>query len=130
MLTKYEFRYEDSQQIEAWFKQHGQAVEDITNDYLDQKGSKEIIDSIIEFMPVSKRNKKHAKHSNPLKKQMINLGVIILSKPKYGYLVFPNEGRGFRNPIAQHFAEKGLEKASGPIIAGLAKEIEINFEGA
>ena len=71
--------------------------------------------AIIGFMPVSKREKRHAKHSNPLKERMFNLGFDIVAKGgaaknkgSFGYLVFPNEGRGPHNPVAQEFFERGL----------------------
>lgn len=72
--------------------------------------------AIIGFMPRSDRTKKHAKDSKPLDQEDINLGFRIFAKGgaaknkgSFGYLVFPNEGRGPSNPIAQEFFEQGLE---------------------
>ncbi|QPO27014.1 hypothetical protein [Streptococcus suis] len=89
--------------------------EEVVNRVLLVRGTKEVMQAIIGFMPVSKREKKHAKYSNPLKERMFNLGFDIvakggaaMNKGSFGYLVFPNEGRGTHNPIAQAFFERGL----------------------
>ncbi|HEM3508247.1 TPA: hypothetical protein U1B31_002142, partial [Streptococcus suis] len=89
--------------------------EEVVNRVLLVRGTKEVMQSIIGFMPISKREKRHAKYSNPLKERMFNLGFDIVAKGgaaknkgSFGYLVFPNEGRGTHNPIAQAFFERGL----------------------
>ena len=89
--------------------------EEVVNRVLLVRGTKEVMQAIIGFMPVSKREKRHAKHSNPLKERMFNLGFDIVAKGgaaknkgSFGYLVFPNEGRGPHNPVAQEFFERGL----------------------
>ncbi|HEM5158038.1 TPA: hypothetical protein U1277_000590 [Streptococcus suis] len=89
--------------------------EEVVNRVLLVRGTKEVMQAIIGFMPVSKREKRHAKYSNPLKERMFNLGFDIVAKGGaaknkglFGYLVFSNEGRGTHNPIAQAFFERGL----------------------
>ncbi|HFU4089536.1 TPA: hypothetical protein ACGO77_000133 [Streptococcus suis] len=89
--------------------------EKVVNRVLLVSGTKEVMQAIIGFMPISKREKKHAKYSNPLKERMFNLGFDIVAKGgaannkgSFGYLVFPNEGRGPHNPVAQEFFERGL----------------------
>lgn len=90
--------------------------EEVINKVLKSKGTKEVMTAIIHFMPVSKRDKQHAKFSDPLKDRMQHLGFEIVAKGgaankrgSFGYLVFPNDGRGSHNPIAQEFFERGLE---------------------
>lgn len=90
--------------------------EELINKALHSSGGKEVSMAIVGFMPRSDRNKKHAKDSNPLKQEDINLGFRIFAKGgaaknkgSFGYLVFPNEGRGRKNPIAQEFFQEGLE---------------------
>lgn len=104
--------------------------EEVINRVLLAKGTKEIIQGIIGFMPVSKRNKKHAKFSNPLKERMFNLGFDIVAKGgaankkgSYGYLVFPNEGRGKHNPVAQQFFEKGLSEREDIVLDYVLDEL-------
>jgi len=91
-------------------------TEELINKALHSSGGKEVSMAIIGFMPKSSRNKKHAKESNSLKQDDLNLGFRIYprggaarNKGSFGYLVFPNDGRGVKNPIAQGFFEKGLE---------------------
>lgn len=90
--------------------------EEIINKVLHSSGGKEVSMAIIGFMPRSDRTKKHAKDSKPLEQEDINLGFRIFAKGgaaknkgSFGYLVFPNEGRGPSNPVAQEFFEQGLE---------------------
>lgn len=104
--------------------------ERLINEVLKSKGSKEVIESIIGFMPVSNRNKPHAKESNPLKAKMFNLGFDIVArggaaknKGSFGYLVFPNEGRGKHNPHAQEFFERGLNDRRDAIMDAMIEAL-------
>lgn len=103
----------------------------LVNKVLKLKGTKEMIQSIIGFMPVSNKKGSHAKFSNPLTFRMLNLGFIITTKGgaanrpgSFGYLVFPNEGRGPHNLIAQEFFEKGAESASDQILDDVILALE------
>lgn len=104
--------------------------EKAVNRVLKSHGTKEVIQGIIGFMPVSKRDKKHAKYSNPLKEKMFNLGFDIVAKGgaaknknSFGYLVFPNEGRGPHNIVAQEFFERGLESREDIILDYVIDEL-------
>lgn len=117
---------EKSEKLQELLKKLPNQAEDLINDYLESKGSKNMMESIIGFIPVSRRNKKHAKSSKPFKATMHNLGFNIetkggaaKNKGSFGYLVYPNEGRGPKNPIAQEFVERGMEKENDRIIQDL-----------
>ncbi|HDR4840249.1 TPA: hypothetical protein QCR21_006057, partial [Bacillus cereus] len=45
-------------------------------------------------------------------------------KGSFGYLVFPNEGRGSHNPLEQRFAERGIVNARPRILAELHKGVD------
>lgn len=98
-------------------------VEVAANKALHTTGGKEVSMAIIGFMPKSDRNKKHAKDGNALNQEDLNLGFRIYArggaarnKGSYGYLVFPNEGRGRSNPVARKFFEEGLESREDKLI--------------
>lgn len=104
--------------------------EEVVNRVLFTKGTKEVMQGIIGFMPVSNRQKKHAKFSNPLKERLFNLGFDIVAKGgaankkgSFGYLVFPNEGRGSHNLVAQQFFEKGLHAKEAIILDYVIDEL-------
>lgn len=93
--------------------------EKVINEVLHSKGVNFVKEEITNLLPVSKKSKKHAKSSNPFTKNKFNLGFLVKAKGgaaknkgSFGYLVFPNEGRGPHNPREQRFMEKGLEKAT------------------
>lgn len=111
-------------------------TEGLINKTLHTSGGKEVSMAIIGFMPRSDKNKKHAKDSNSLKQDDINLGFRIYArggaasnKGSYGYLVFPNDGRGYKNPVAQGFFEKGLdskmEKLTQIVLEALEEGIKL-----
>ena len=108
-MAKFTVDIESSQRLADSMAKIPDKSERLINEVLKSKGSKEVMESIIGFMPESERKKTHAKDSSPLKAKLFNLGFDIQSKTPFGYLVFPNDGRGKHNPHAREFFEKGLE---------------------
>lgn len=108
----YEVNKEQLDEITKAMELIPERAEQAVNHVLQAKGGKEIMQSILHFMPESKLNKKHAKQSEPLKMVFPNLAVKIFEKPKFGYLVFPNLGIGKRNKTPQRFMEEGLKAKS------------------
>lgn len=128
-----EFQLDDDQtkRLEEAMAKIGSESEDLVNKVLKTKGTKLMMQKIIEFMPQSSLNTRHAKQSNPLRNKMMNLGFETKSKGgaankagSFGYLVFPNEGRGPRNHVAQRFVERGAETANELILQELIDAIE------
>lgn len=120
-MVKFSIEFEDNQELVEAFKRVPEKAEQLTNDYLKGSASQQTLMSIVGIMPVSNRNKKHAKNSSPLTKRMMNLGFEIKPKGPYRYLVFPNDGIGNKNLVAQTFFEKGLEKVEPIIIRELTE---------
>lgn len=92
-------------------------------------------DNLIEVTPRSNENKRHARDSQPYKMIAENLGFSIVTKGgasknknSFGYLVFPDEGRGPSNPVAQKFTERSREKTLEEVIP-MMKEHLINYLG-
>ena len=129
MGTRYDLNFDTSKKLEEALKKSVVNLEPKINEYLHVKGSKQVMQAIIGFMPVSNRNKKHAKTSNPLKIQALNLGFEVYAKGanksgSFGYLVFPDEGRGTSNLIAQRFFEEGLKSKEDLLFKDIMKIIE------
>ena len=94
-------------------------------------------------MPRSNKNKSkvkdapkvHAKDSDSLDKVTYNLGIKVQThlKPKskdFGYLIFPDEGRGIyqKKKGAQEFFGKALESKTNEVADGLLNHLNKKIE--
>lgn len=117
-----------NEKLEKHLKNVSSDIEKDLNDFLHTTSAKRVMQQIINFMPVSDRRKKHARDSSPLKIEEKNLGFSVYAKGgaankpgSYGYLVFPNEGRGVHNRKAQEFFERGMNKEKDRIFEDVEK---------
>ncbi|WP_078430482.1 hypothetical protein [Alkalihalobacterium alkalinitrilicum] len=131
MSARYEFDFSELEKLEEKILRVPGNTEQIINGVLHKAGIKIAVDEITKRMPVSRRNKKHAKTSNWSKGDKDNLGFTVKAKGgaakrpgSFGYLVFPNDGRGPYNHVAQNFFEDGLDDGSPKILDDLNIEIE------
>ena len=131
MGGQYQLDFKESSMLQEKMKLIPDEAEKLVNDVLHTKGSKQMMMAIISFMPMSSRNKRHAKNSNPLKIDKLSLGFIIYpkggaakNKNSFGYLVFPDEGRGSSNPFAHRFFEKGVTKEKDRVLEGIILALE------
>ncbi|MFD2638393.1 hypothetical protein [Piscibacillus salipiscarius] len=131
MSTSYNLDYSDIQALEEKLARLPGQMEQVMNDVLHRQGIEITARHITERMPVSDRNKRHAKYSKWWKSERHNLGFTIkakggaANKPRsFGYLVFPNEGRGPHNPMEQRFMEEGLAESVNPILNELNEAID------
>lgn len=136
MSVKFELDYKAIERLEKKMMQLPGKMEGAANDVLHVDGVRIATEEITRLLPVSKqngkiRNKRHAKYSNWSRSEKINLGFVIKSrggaankKGSFGYLVFPNEGRGAHNPVEQRFMERGLEAATSKILSKLHERID------
>ncbi|MGM7637575.1 hypothetical protein [Bacillus sp. Hm123] len=105
---------------------------------LKKQGSKQIAEHITSLMHVSRerngsgtRNKVHAKHvqwhgieqKEHLSVTVKTKGGAANKKGSFGYLVFPNEGRGKFNNRALEFMEIGRDKAIPGVIEIVETEL-------
>lgn len=121
-MTRMEIDYSKSAEFLEALKKAPNVTEASLNDFLRKKGTKTVKSSIYDRMPVSDRKKVHAKDATSLTHRMGNLSFVVRAKGgaankknSFGYLVFPNEGIGRNNRIAQRFFETGLENADEPL---------------
>lgn len=104
--------------------------EEIINKVLFLDGVSILTEDVTRFIPTSKRKKRHAADSNWSKAETFNLGFKVISrggaasnKNSFGYLIFPDEGRGVRNAKAQDFTGAGQKEATPKIMEILNTEI-------
>lgn len=137
MTVEYNIDYSAIEELEKKFEQIPGKVESMINSYLHKDGAKVTIRDITGLIRLSKpskgaeENRPHAKHSKWSKVEKINLGFVVkarggaANKPgSFGYLVFPNEGRGPRNPLEQRFMERGLHQSVDELISNLSNLAE------
>jgi hypothetical protein len=142
LSVRFELDYEEIARLEKKMAQLPGKMEGAVNEVLHTDGIRIATEEITKLIPVSRRNNRtrnkiHAKTSKWSTSERHNLGFTIKSKGgaankkgSFGYLVFPNEGRGAHNPIAHHFMEKGLEAATPKILAKLHEKIDKTLEEA
>lgn len=123
--VKYEVDYKAVERLEEKFKKVPRNIEGIINSYLHTDGAAKTIKHITHLMPISSRDTRHAKNSKWWKIEKLNLGFAVKAKGgaakkpgSFGYLVFPNEGRGPHNPLEQRFMERGMGSSVNDIING------------
>lgn len=96
------------------------------NKILHTEGLEIATKEMTSLLPVSRVNKKHAKNSKWYAYETGNLQFVLKSrggaankKGSFGYLVFPDEGRGPNNPWAQHFSDRSLQRTTPKILEAL-----------
>jgi hypothetical protein len=131
MSVRYELDHSELKKLEDKFKRIPNNVENIINSYLHKDGAEHTAEAITKFIRVSDPWIPKARHAKTTKWWTIdkeNLGFTIKPKESFGYLVFPNEGRGPRNPLEQRFMERGLSKSINDIMDGLNERIDQYLE--
>lgn len=103
----------------------GKEVEQSINDYLHNEAAAKINPAVTGFVPISDRNKTHAKHSNPFTRQEnYNLAVKVITDKKFNYLVFPDEGLGTsKGNTPQDFTGRGLEAVTPELLDDMITRI-------
>ena len=124
MGIRYDLGYDNSKKLEDALKKSATNLEPKLNEYLHIKGSKEVMKSVIDFTPISNRNKAHAKESGSLKTSTSNLSFEVTTKGKFRYLFFPDQGIGKHNLVAQQFFERGLKSKEDKMFNDIMKVIE------
>ena len=96
---------------------------------------------VMQNMPRSNRDKSnykngpktHAKDDESLEKITYNLGIKVQTKLKprlkdFGYLIFPDEGRGKHQSRSQEFFHKSLESETDKLEKGLVEHLNKKIE--
>lgn len=139
--------FKNIETLEKKFKALPLTAEFEVNNYMWNQAGDILKKEVYRNMPQSRRNKSniqnapkiHAKSTESLDKVTYNLGIKIQThlNPKskdFGYLIFPDEGRGKHQSRAQEFFGKALNNKSDEVSDGLAdylnKKIEEDLRNA
>ncbi len=135
-MSAFEINYEDFKKLEEKMSRLPDKMERTVNKVLHTDGIQIATDEITKLIHVSRskwgiRNKTHARNSKWSKGEELNLGFKIKARGgaankrgSFGYLVFPNEGRGSHNPMDQRFMETGIERATPKILDKLHRGVD------
>lgn len=135
-MDAFNLDYTAIEKLEEKMRQLPNKMEPVINKILHTDGVRIATEEITKLIRVSRskwsvQNEVHAKHSNWSKSEEMNLGFKIKArggaankKGSFGYLVFPNEGRGPHNPLEQRFAERGIMNAKPKILEKLHKGVD------
>ena len=126
----FSLKEEDLGRIQEAIMDFGDDAERVVNDCLANDVKDKFITSITNLMPVSNKNKRHAKSSNPLDgKVRNNLTLWIHTKTKYNYLYFPQnaEGTSKRNS-PNDFMEKGIEVEYDNVVNEMLEKLQRRME--
>ncbi|GGD05412.1 hypothetical protein [Pontibacillus salipaludis] len=125
MSARFEVDYSEVERLQRKFSQLPGDVERVLNDVLHSYGVENVKDNIKIIMPVSKKEKKHAKNYKSLRHEEFNLGFIIHPKPKYNYLVFPDKALGTSvDKDPDEFMQTGLDASIEHIFEQINEEVE------
>ena len=130
--------YSELIKFEERFRLLPQTAEYEINNYLWSNAGDILEKEVYRRMPLSEykhyskaKPKSHAKQSESLDIIRYNLGVKVQTKIKprskdFGYLIFPDEGRGIRQKKkgAQEFFGKSLESKEDKIADGLINQLD------
>ncbi|WP_338016186.1 hypothetical protein [Metasolibacillus meyeri] len=123
--------YGDITGLEEKIKSLPNDAESVINRILHTKGLEIATHEMTNLIPVSKRNSKHAKHSKWYAFETPHLQFVLKSKGgaankkgSFGYLVFPDEGRGPSNLIEQNFSGRAMQRATPKILQELSEGLD------
>jgi hypothetical protein len=136
LTVKFEIYYDTFTKLEQNLGRLPNKLEKIVNEFLHTEGVEIATEEITILIPNSswkdhRLNKRHARDVKWSRSENHYLGFTIKSRggaanrPRsFGYLVFPNEGRGPSNPLEQRFMERGIKNATPKILHRLSNKIE------
>ncbi|MFR4670875.1 MAG: hypothetical protein ACLT69_13670 [Intestinibacter bartlettii] len=124
----FSLEYEDVQKIQQAIGNYEDKAEDVINKYMHGEG-KDKNKSIHNCIPVSDRNKKHARDADSLTNKNFNLGIRITTKQKYNYLVFPMTASGTSQGKSEKlFMEEGVKKVKDNVVNEILDKLrEVNI---
>ena len=108
---------DDIEKIHKAIRDFGEGAEKVLNEYLQTEASEKFKTAITNLIPVSDRNKTHAKNSNPIEGKMVdNLALYMHSIKRFNYLYFPDEGEGTSIGQPHDFMQKGIDSEYDTVV--------------
>ncbi|EAG5019653.1 hypothetical protein C7H64_14365 [Listeria monocytogenes] len=134
MCAKWSVDFADVDKLTELISKIPNKSEEIINKTLETKAVPLAKQNIEKRISLSKNwkgqllNKNHAQTAGPFVAKMSNLGFELVSKPKFNYLIFPDQGVGKNNKTKQDFMLLGLEESTAEIVEMLEEDVlkEIN----
>ncbi|AFN39948.1 hypothetical protein ACEXFN_001078 [Listeria monocytogenes] len=134
MCAKWSVDFADVDKLTELISKIPNKSEEIINKTLETKAVPLAKQNIEKRINLSKNwkgqllNKNHAQTAGPFVAKMSNLGFELVSKPKFNYLIFPDQGVGKNNKTKQDFMLLGLEESTAEIVEMLEEDVlkEIN----
>ena len=120
---------EDVEKLQQAIINYGEGAEKTINDFLKTEASNIFTESIVNLIPVSDRDKKHAKDSSPLKaEQKENLALYIHTKSQFNYLYFPQEAEGTSSGKSPNdFMQEGVDAQYDTVVNQMLDKLQNNF---
>ncbi len=127
-LARFDVDYKDMELLQMNLAKIPDVSERAMNEVLHTKGIEIVTKQITHLLPVSNVHKNHAKYTDWSRSETENLGFTVVTKGgaaknkgSFGYLVFPDEGRGRSNPYEQGFTQRALD-ASTPMLLKIMQD--------
>lgn len=116
--VNFSIKDEDVERLQQAVKNFGEGAEEVISEYLENNADEIFRDSITLLIPVSDREKKHAKHSAPLTGEMQGkTSLYIHTKKPFHYLYFPDQGEGTSKRNMPHeFMEHGVDNKYDTVV--------------
>lgn len=129
-MASFEISSNDIDRLQQSIIDYGNNAEQVINETLTGEAKQAFSESITNLIPVSNRNKQHARNAKPVKgEQRDNLSLYLHTPGKYHYLYFPDEAAGckFAGKAPADFMVKGVEAESGNVINMILDKLQNNF---
>ena len=112
---------EDIERLQKAIQNFGEEAEVVIGDYLKNEADEIFKNAIERLIPVSDKNKKHARSSAPLTGEMIGAtSLYIHTKKPFHYLYFPDQGEGTSKGSSAHeFMEGGVDEQYDTVVNAL-----------
>lgn len=131
--SNFSLKDDDIKRIQQSILKCGETSEEVINDYLHNVAGEKITKSITRFIPVSKRDKVHAKNSKWNEQKNYNLAVNISNKTSgknsFYYLYYVATGTGTSKKNGPNdFMKKGMDQEYNNVVNDLVNELEKNID--
>lgn len=112
---------EDIEKLQKAVQNFGEGAEKVIGNYLENEADEIFRNAIANLIPISDRNKKHAKNSAPLTGEMLSqTSLYIHTKRNFHYLYFPDQGEGTSKGSPPHeFMEGGVDTQYDTVVNAL-----------
>ena len=111
--AEFSFNDEDFERVKQSIKRLGDSSEEVINNYLHNVAGEDITESITNYIPVSKKGNRHAKHNNWNEQENYNLAVTIgnksSGKKSFYYLYYVATGTGTSVPSKKKTGVGGVD---------------------